>query len=261
MLNDFLASLRAAGLSRETVQLRRYHLQRVENELGPLPSLTTSEIVSFLATDGWSREYRRSMRASLTKFYAWAYGQGLIGEDPARDLPRVQPTPPRPRPTPAGALESALARASDRVRLMILLASEAGLRRAEVCKVHERDLVEDLIGVSLLVHGKGGKQRLVPLSDSLTREIRGSFDSSGWLFPNGLGSHLTAAHVGKLVSAELPEGITMHTLRHRFATRVYAASRDILATQQLLGHSSPATTQAYVAIDVARLRDVVTMAA
>lgn len=260
LIDLFLDSLRAAALSKETITLRRYHLVRVQRDLGPLEDLTREDLIEFMATEGWSREYRRSMRASLRKFYAWAERVGAVEEDPAKDLPHIQPRPPMPRPTPSTALEQALQHSSERVHLMIRLASEAGLRRAEVAGISHEDLLEDLGGWSLRVHGKGDKERIVPLSDSLAREVRSAMRER-WLFPNGLGGHLTPGHVGKLVSAELPEGITMHTLRHRFATRVYAASSDLLATQQLLGHSSPATTQNYVRIDGQRLRAVAALAA
>lgn len=55
----------------------------------------------------------------------------------------------------------------------------------------------------------------------------------------------------------MPEGWTLHTLRHRFATRAYSIDRDLLAVQTLLGHASPVTTRRYVAVGEDRLRATV----
>ena len=130
---------------------------------------------------------------------------------------------------------------------MMRLAAEAGLRRAEVAQLHVRELL-DIDGPALLVHGKGGKTRMVPISDLLAAMLRDSAAGDGYLFPNGHGGHLSAGHVGKLVQRALPPEWTMHTLRHRYATRVYRGSHDIRAVQTLLGHASVLTTQRYAAI-------------
>ena len=82
--------------------------------------------------------------------------------------------------------------------------------------------------------------------DYLAALIRES--GSGWLFPNGVGGHLTAGHVGKLIAAALPGDWTAHTLRHRFATRAYRGSHDLRAVQRLLGHESVLSTERYTAV-------------
>ena len=139
---------------------------------------------------------------------------------------------------------------------MLRLSAELGLRRSEVAGLHSSDLNPDSSGGYWLdVLGKGDKRRPIPVPIDLATIIRQR--PKGWLFPNGKGGHLSAYYVGKLVGRALPENVTMHQLRHRFATRAYQASHDIYAVQHLLGHASPATTQRYVALDLDRLRDVV----
>jgi integrase len=144
---------------------------------------------------------------------------------------------------------------------MLRLAGEAGLRRGEVSRVHTRDLLEGGGGAQLVVHGKGGKERTVPISDSLAEPIaRGAAGhtpnapADGWPFPNSTGGHLTAYHVGQLVVRVLPDGWTMHTLRHRFSSRAYRGTRNLRAVQMLLGHSSIATTERYCAVDDSEIR-------
>lgn len=137
-----------------------------------------------------------------------------------------------------------------RSRLILRLAAEAGLRRAEVARVNSRDVVD---GPSLRVRGKGGHVRVVPLSDSLAAEIVGR---RGYCFPSQRGDHLTAKAVGVLAS-DLLGPVALHSLRHRFATRAYRGSRNILAVQQLLGHANLSITQRYVDCDDAERRAAV----
>ena len=90
----------------------------------------------------------------------------------------------------------------------------------------------------------------------LARELR--LRGPGYLFPGRHGAgHLSPHTVGVRISALLPDGVTMHALRHRFASVAHARVPDLLAVQQLLGHASVATTQVYVLVDAARSRQLV----
>lgn len=159
---------------------------------------------------------------------------------------------PAPRPAPDAVWSAAMAGADPRVRLMLRLAAEAGLRRAEIARVHRRDLTRGAAGAELLVHGKGAKLRVVPLGDDLAVAIAAA---DGFLFPgDDEGGHLSPRWVGKLMAGALPDHWTAHTLRHRFATRAYRGSRNLRAVQVLLGHSSGATTERYTAVDDDEIR-------
>jgi integrase len=135
------------------------------------------------------------------------------------------------------------------------LAGEAGLRRAEVAVVHTDDLIEDITGWSLVVHGKGGKQRVVPLTDRLANAIH-DFRLHGYLFPGQIDGHISAHHVGVLISRLMPDGWSMHKLRHRAATRGYAGTGNLRAVQEFLGHASVATTERYTAVSSRDVRGV-----
>jgi len=80
--------------------------------------------------------------------------------------------------------------------------------------------------------------------------------ATGWLFPSSWdhGKPLTPIYVGEIVADALPQGWSMHKLRHRFATRAFRGSRNIRAVQELLGHASVATTQRHTATDSDELR-------
>lgn len=145
--------------------------------------------------------------------------------------------------------------ATPREKVMLRLAAEVGMRRSEVAQVHTDDLMEDLVGRSLIVHGKGGKRRIVPLPTSLGRTIATA--ERGYLFPGNDGGHLSPRYVGKLIRDIMPGDWTMHTLRHRFGTRAYALTSDLLLVQEMLGHASPTTTRRYVEYDRTRMRAAV----
>ena len=138
---------------------------------------------------------------------------------------------------------------------MVRLAAELGMRRREVALVHTRDLIQQDDGWSLVVHGKGARIRVLPLHDELASELRMLPD--GYAFPSRTGGHITPGHVGKIVTALLPQGVTMHALRHRFATRAYAMTKDVFVVQQLMGHAKPETTRRYVEVADDRLRSAV----
>src|SRR5699024_9969440 len=167
-------------------------------------------------------------------------------DNPAGAMPHVPAAIASPRPAPDRIYMVALTKADARGRLILRLAAECGLRRAEIAQTHSRDVIEDLAGFSLRVHGKGGKDRIVPLPDALAAELRRL--PIGWMFPGNDDGHLSPRWVGKLATELLPEDWTLHKLRHRFATRAYRGTRNIRAVQELLGHSSVGTTQIYTAV-------------
>lgn len=248
---------RARGLRPATISTRTDWIRRFARDAQVLPdAVTPRHVLAYVSAHDWAPETRRSVYASLRAFYRYMLDAGLMQVNPALVLPRVKPSAPAPRPAPERAVNAALMECDKRVGLILKLAAYAGLRRAEIAQIHARDIVEDILGFSLIVHGKGGKQRLVPINSQLVAELR-ELAKGGYVFRGDYGQgHLSPRYVGKLAARVLPDGYTLHTLRHRFATQAYAGTNDLLAVQQLLGHSSPAITQRYVQLPNARLRDV-----
>lgn len=131
---------------------------------------------------------------------------------------------------------------------MATLACHAGMRRAEVAIARGDDLMRTVDGWSIIVHGKGGRQRIVPISETLAQMIYEWRPRGGYLFPGQIDGHLSPEHVGKIISRLMPPGWSMHKLRHRYATRGYAGTKNLRAVQEALGHASVATTQRYTAV-------------
>lgn len=272
-MTDYSASLAAAGRPATTIKTRAAHLERLAREIGVAPVDVDGPLLLswFAGQVHWKRETRRGYRNSAAGFFKWAYRAGHIADDPAADLPVVKADHPAPRPAPDRVWAEALMRAEPRVALMLRLAAEAGLRRAEVSKVHTRDLTDGIDGPLLVVHGKGNRERIVPITDELAERIAAgapghspemaAFGVEGWLFPGDDNGHLSPRWVGRLCAEAMPEGWTMHSLRHRFATRAYRGTRNLRAVQTLLGHASVAVTERYTAVDDGEVRAAMMSAA
>lgn len=248
---DHLTAMAASGRRRETIGLRRSHLLTFSHTFADPWKVTTDDVAAYLSRDDWSAEYRRSTLGSIRAFYKWAILTDRARRDPTLPLAPVSVPRSLPRPAPDDVVTSSYASASDRVRLALDLGVYAGLRRAEVACLQESDILDG----QLRVTGKGGHQRLVPIVPALAtaltaaryaREQAG--ESSPWLFPSPRGGHISARWLGHLVGQAMPTGWTMHTLRHRFATQAYSSTRDLRATQELLGHTKPETTMRYTQV-------------
>lgn len=251
---------KAAGAPSTTLRTRTEHLMQLARAFPESPwTISADAIVEWLGTKDWARETRRSRRTTYLNFYRWAIARGLTDYNVAEAIPRISSAIGAPRPTPDSVLEAALEVADDRQRLIIYLAAQMGLRRSEIAQIHSDDLIEDLVGWSLVVHGKGSKNRTLPLTPRMAFDIRGHGD--GYLFPGQDNGHLSPNYMGRLISRLMPAGWTLHTLRHRFATQAYGIDRDVFVVQELLGHSSPATTRRYVQLsDESMRRTIMAMA-
>ena len=236
----------AAAMSPNTRGLKQSYLRRFR-ATHDLRTCTSQEVIDWLsANPTWKPATRRAARSALTTFFAWMRKMGHRPDDPALDTASVRVPMGAPKPCPEQVLAQAIEKADPRARLALLLGAYAGLRRAEIAGLHASMI--DLEARTLRVTGKGGKTRVVPMSEALVEELTLAVARGGYLFPNGRGGSLTPTSLGRLVSPLLGTGYSTHALRHRFATRVYQGTHDLRATQELLGHASIATTERYTAV-------------
>lgn len=261
-LRDYMDHLTTAAKpesTRTTYRSRLFQLADAFPGRDPF-TLSADDLVRWLAGRRMGREARRGLRATLCGFYAWAQRTGRCEHNPAEALPTISARPGVPKPIPDHLLAQAYAVADPRTRLMLRLAAELGLRRAEIARVHAEDVQHLADGFGLLVHGKGDKQRILPVADDLAHLIMAAGaapGAQGWALPNGRGGHLSPATISQLAAHAVPDPYTLHTLRHRFATTAYAQCRDLYAVQRLLGHANPQVTERYVSLDTTTLRPIV----
>lgn len=201
-VTDYLLVLAAGGQREGTIRLRKANLCVAARGLDCAPALVTAEnLVNWLGRQQHlSQEARKTYRSTLRGFFVWMYEMDRVPTYIGDALPKVRVPKAPPRPANDDAWQTALEKADRRTELMLRLGGEAGLRRAEIAQVHSHDLMD---ADCLLVHGKGGKQRVVPISDYLAFLIRER--GEGWLFPGAVGGHLTADYVGVLIARALPE--------------------------------------------------------
>jgi integrase/recombinase XerC len=228
-------------------------------------------------TRGYARASIARRVGAIRTFYRWAVATGRLRDDPSLLLGRpkvVNRLPSVLRPTEAAGLAEAPAEAADdpleraillRDRAALELLYGSGLRVGEVAGLTV-DRVDPSRG-RVLVLGKGGKERDVPLSEyaveALEAYLEGSRrvmaeESSRHLFFNRRRKPFSERDIRSMVQrygATLLPGrrVTPHTLRHSFATHLLEGGADIRAVQELLGHASVATTQRYTHVSRRRL--------
>ncbi len=212
--------------------------------------------------------------AALRRFYGFLHDEGFRDDDPSAAVPRPGARRPLPRVLDHGAVAALFAEIERRkaaavpgaLRLaaLIELLYGSGLRASELVSLPRRAVSPDR--PFLILKGKGGRERLVPISDRARAAVvewaREVPRDSPWLFPSGRG-HLSRVRLFQIVR-ELaaaagipPERISPHVLRHAFATHLLEGGADLRAVQMLLGHADVATTQIYTHVDTSRLVDLV----
>ena len=161
-------------------------------------------------------------------------------------------------------LEKLFSQLSLKSRLLVKLIYASGLRVSEVVNLKVNDVEFDQ-QQGWVRGGKGGKDRLFILPQSLIEEIqkylRKRDVQSEYLFPGKTGSRMTERNVQQIVrkatdSAGIKKHLTPHKLRHSFATHLLEAGNDIRIIQELLGHSNLQTTQIYTHVSKTTLKGV-----
>ena len=228
-----------------------------------LDEVDTSVLADYVAELGRGRD--RLAPASISRRLAAirAYLRFTYG---ATSVPDASLAPARPRRLPDAPKEEEIAALLERVegdtplalrnRALLELLYSGGLRSAEVVGLELGDV--DFEREAIHVHGKGGKERLVPLGEEAAHHVsrylrdgrpqlaRSAVDT---LFLSARGRRLDTSTVRRLLR-------NPHRLRHAFATHLLEGGADLRTIQELLGHSSLSTTQIYSHVDARRLRRV-----
>src|SRR6056297_3173044 len=245
--------------------------------LAPLARVTTTDMRSWMAhlrrDDVGARSIARKLSA-VKSFYRWLAQRE--GYEPTAVLsarpPKFQKKLPRPLSEEAAKamigtveLQSGTSWQGARDAAVITLLYGCGLRISEALGLTGRDLP---LGSSLRILGKGGKERIVPVLpiarkavDTYLRLCPHAIAPNMALFRGARGGPLNPRLVAKVTEQArmqlgLPATATPHAMRHSFATHLLAAGGDLRAIQELLGHASLSTTQAYTAVDEVHLMKV-----
>ena len=254
--------------------------------LGEADSQDLRDYLAGLAARGLAASSQARRLSAVRQFYRFLYVEGHRGDDPAAALAG----PKRNRPAPKilssrdvdRLLEAVQGPAKDeqhsvsiqlraaRLRALLELLYGTGLRVSELIALPLAAARED--AKMLLIRGKGGKERLVPLNGAAKLAMRDYLDlraevglgSSRWLFPSfGASGHLTRQHFARELkqlarTAGLrADKLSPHALRHAFASHLLQNGADLRSVQTLLGHADISTTQIYTHVLEDRLKSLV----
>jgi len=227
----------------------------------------------------WQRKLSpRSLERALSSirtYFAYLISEGLVTANPALAVPLPRKIRSQPEVVDRYAIETLLEEFPDspagrRDLAMVELLYGAGIRVGELVGLDLDDL--SLSERMLRVRGKGRKERLVPFGRRAATAIdgylphrsqwrRGHHEDDDPLFVNQRGGRLSDRSVRRVLAAAVQRTANLHrvhphSLRHAFATHLLEAGMDLRAIQELLGHSSLATTQIYTGVDLAHLMAV-----
>lgn len=273
----FLEALSAEkGRSQKTLESYGSDLIQAQNALGDLRHVTQPELQAYLSElpDKPSSVARKA--SALRGFYKFLMLEKIITQNPSMglELPKRQKT--LPKFLSADEIELLISSAGDiknsvRLRAMIELLYASGLRVSELCELP----VTAVLGDKLLIHGKGAKERIVPMHESAQVALYKWLEISAndapksktgikYVFPStGKSGHITRDGFFKILKkcAVLagiePDRVSPHVLRHSFASHLLAGGANLRAIQTMLGHEDISTTQIYTHVLPEKLRDTV----
>ncbi|WP_425559435.1 tyrosine recombinase [Catenulispora yoronensis] len=249
-----------------------------------LNGVTRADVGAFLASLGGAASSVARTMSAVRGLHRFALAEGWVGVDVTDEVP-----PPRvplrlPKALPLAEVEALLAAAEatpptksgapmalrDRALLEFLYGTGARVSEAVDLDVDDVDRQDRTV----ILDGKGGKQRLVPVGSYACRALeeylsglrpelvrKARKGNGGALFLNARGGRLTRQGAWTVLGAVAERAgmagkVSPHTLRHSFATHLLDGGADIRTVQELLGHSSATTTQIYTRVTVERLREV-----
>lgn len=246
-------------------------------DLAALADLTPADFRSWLAArlqDGLSRTSIARAMSALRNFFRFLDRTGRVHNQALAAVKVPKPPKSVPKPLTADDAVALLRRAAEvapepwigaRDVAVLSLLYGCGLRIDEALSLNQRDVPT---GDTMVITGKGNKQRIVPVLPLVIDAIRVyrndcpyPDDADRPLFYGTRGARLNAGIVQRTMRAlradlGLPETATPHALRHSFATHLLAGGGDLRTIQELLGHASLSTTQRYTDVDTQRLIDV-----
>lgn len=289
--SDFLAHLEGerqlspntvAGYRRDLADLEAFlteYLGTPRWSWGGVDRLAVRSFLGACQSRGLSRRTVARKLSAVRGFFRFLHKEERIDSNPARGIrtPRTGRSLPSHLPrkgieavfvrAEAGAAENTLKGTRDLVALEMLYGS--GLRLSELHGMNVDDI--DALGERVRVRGKGRKERIAPLTTSAVRAIRryaprreeaGADGESGALLVNDRGRRVSRRTIQRTVkdlideSVDDDDGITVHSLRHSFATHLLDAGADLMAVKELLGHASLSTTRIYTHTSKERLARV-----
>lgn len=248
LLDKYERWMRSWGAAEKTIEARTRTARTLLDDWPDLRDVTTEHLSDWLSRDmsGWSRY---TYHGHLKALFLWLTDEGLVDSNPTLRLKKPQHPTLAPKPLSIAEHDRALSAATGNVQAWLLLAFLAGLRAHEIAKLAGQDVQEDYI----YVRGKGGKEAFIPTHPALWT-LAQEYPRSGWWFPSPKHDGHISGDTVTIVTGRLFRrvGITtgsIHRARHSYATTLLRAGTNVRVVQELMRHSSLATTAAYCQVD------------
>ncbi len=260
-LEEFQMYLELEGKSPNTVRMYSYYVRRYLDKGYDLNSRSALRFLAKLKKEGYSNKSLNLVVQALRSYFRF---EGLDEEAEKLKPPKVPRSLPKAlTKEEVKKLLSVISPLRKRDRLIVLLLYGTGLRVSELCNLKIKD-VDLNRGIITVRRGKGAKDRLVPLSKPIIKEIREYLalreDSSEYLLVEERRerkdriSPKTVWYILNKYGKKAGIKVTPHMLRHSFATHMLENGVDIRVIQEILGHSNLSTTQIYTKVTVEHLK-------
>ena len=283
-LEQFFEMLLAErGVAKNTIEAYRRDLVAVAEYLLPqaldtITSVGLTDYLSSIAEEGMSPRTSSRRLSALRQYFGFLVQEGIRTDNPTIKIDRPKLGRPLPKYLTEFEVEALLTAArlqrgrhGRRLTLIVELLYATGLRISELVTLPASAAkAQD----ALIIYGKGGKERLVPLGrqaisamQSYEKDRNSFYMSQGdspWLFPSrGKGGHISRRRVGQMLDELAVEAgievqkVSPHVLRHAFATHLLHNGADLRTVQELLGHEDLSTTEIYTHILDERMKSLV----
>lgn len=264
-----------------------------DSSIEKISSDTLHEYLSSLSERGMHPSTIARRVSALRQFYRFLVSEDICTTNPASGLTVVRQKRALPKVLSEKSVEELLSSSKDmsfkkadtpegiRMRALLEVLYASGLRVSELVGLPLKSLIVDpktkVMQNMLMIKGKGGRDRLVPLNQPALEALlqylnvrdyflkKSGIKGGNWLFPSASQKgHLTRQGFGQLLKQQAieagldPTTISPHVLRHAFATHLLQGGADLLVIQKLLGHADISTTQIYTHVMPEHLLDLVT---
>jgi len=278
LIEEFLAYLKKEKFSSpHTVRSYKVDLFQFQEFLkerkgkGKVQEIEVSDVrdfVGYLLRYGYSEKSTQRKLAAVKSFFRYLKKEKVVEKNPTATVRSPQPEKRLPKFLTIRQVEKALSFEgkdlfSLRDKAILELLYSSGLRVSELVGLKKDDI--DFESNLIRVRGKGGKERIVPFGgyarEALLKYLAAKKEGEEWVFSGKKGKPISPRSIQRIVNRHLikigdASGINPHILRHSFATHLLERGCDLRAVQELLGHSSLATTQVYTHLTVGKLKEV-----
>lgn len=276
-IKQFISYLQERNLSFNTIKVYDNNLEELHQFIGRRNSIRRIErkeikaFLSFLSEKGNQPITRRAKLIAIRSFFKYLEDENLIKSNPTNNLPLPKVATKEPTYLLEGEIKKILMLAKKdknrRAEIAIRVFSETGIRLSELVNISVGDI--DVRSKAIRIKRKGDIEQTIPLNNNLNKLLKSYIKDRNSLMPlivNKRGGRMTARRIAIMVKgyfkkAEVDRaGISVHSIRHSFCSRLLERGVSLKTIQILAGHKNISTTERYLHISDMKIRKEVRLA-